>query len=164
MARVAVGLKVIALAFYHIALVGGGIFVAFYADFFHHGSPWTHVGFWGLLGCACYCTKSLYFQFCVRKEWDDRWVVWHIIRPFVGTALGAASYLFVQSGLLLIEAEGKESGEFYGIYAIAFIAGFNVDNFLKKIEETSFTLWKIKKTRMSQQCDMKRSQTDKTER
>ena len=47
---------------------------------------------------------------------------------------GVISLLFVKSGLLLFEASLTGSQSHYGIYALAFIAGLNVDNFIKKIE------------------------------
>jgi hypothetical protein len=37
--------------------------------------------------------------------------------------------------------------------AIAFIAGYNVDNFMKKLEEVASSIWGIKKSRASQEAD-----------
>ena len=43
----------------------------------------------------------------------------------------------------------------YGYLAVAFIAGYNVDNFLKRIEDVAMTVWRIDKSRVSQDDDEK---------
>ena len=140
------------LFFYHIFLIGLGLYSYFCFDYFlfcNLNPIWLKVSLLGLIGCCTYCIRSLYFQYCVKEEWDNRWIVWHIIRPFVGSICGAVSLLFVKAGLLLFEVSHAETQSYYGIYALAFIAGLNVDNFIKKIESIFSEIIGIKKTRMS---------------
>ncbi|ATZ30282.1 hypothetical protein EC2864350_4874 [Escherichia coli 2864350] len=45
-----------------------------------------------------------------------------------------------------------------GFFALAFIAGFNVDKFVAKIEEVAKAVWGIEKTRSSTNNDAKNSE------
>ena len=145
---------IFALFFYHLLLVVSGVYVRFcWADCsiceIHY--IWMDVSLFGLIGGCIYCIRSLYLQYCVKKEWDNRWVIWHIIRPFVSTLCGAISLLFVKAGLLLFEASSVETQNHYGIYALAFIAGLNVDNFIKKIESIFKEIAGIQESRTSRE-------------
>lgn len=146
-------MKIIFFLFsYHILLIGSGIYARFFWNSYlpHTGvSLWIDVGLLGLIGGCAYCIRALYIQYCVKKEWDNRWVVWHMLRPSVSIICGVISLLFVKAGLLLFGASSAESSNHYGIYALAFIAGLNVDNFLKKIESVFKELGGIEKTRVS---------------
>ena len=143
---------VIALFVYHLLLVVSGAYFRFYwnnCSMCQINSIWIDVSLFGLIGGCIYCTRSLYLQYCVKKEWDNRWVIWHIIRPFVSTICGAVSLLFVRAGLLVFQAAPAETPSHYGIYALAFIAGLNVDNFIKKIESIFKEIAGIQETRTS---------------
>lgn len=146
-------MKVIfALFSYHVTLIASGLYgrlVCCTSDFCENFSIWLDVSLIGLSGCCAYCMRALYLQYCVKKEWDNRWIVWHIIRPFVGTICGVVSLLFVKAGLLIFEASSVEASNRYGIYALAFIAGFNVGNFLKKIDSLFKEITGIQETRAS---------------
>jgi hypothetical protein len=60
---------------------------------------------------------------------------------------GGVSYLFLKTGLILLESSAKGDASNLGFYALAFIAGLNVDNFLSKIEDIAAATWGIKKSR-----------------
>ena len=137
---------------YHLAFIA----LAVYARFFWMDSlalgidfVWIDASLFGLLGSTVYCSRSLYLQYCVKKEWDDRWIVWHIIRPFVATICGFISLLFIKAGFLLFDASSTSFQSYYGIYMVAFIAGMNIDNFIKKIESLCKEIMGIQKTRTS---------------
>lgn len=146
-------MKVIfSLFLYHIFLIAIGLYLCFNLDsfsFYKLQPIWVHVGLFGLVGGCTYCIRGFYLQYCVRKEWDNRWIVWHIIRPFVSTICGVISLLFIKSGLLLLEAVPVGIQNHYGVYALAFIAGLNVDNFIKKIESIFKEITGIKQSRAS---------------
>lgn len=108
-----------------------------------------NVAFLGLCGGCTYCIRSLYIQYCVKGEWNNRWVIWHIVRPSVSTICGIVSLLFVKAGLLIFEASATTEQSHYGIYALAFIAGLNVDNFMKKIESVFAEVMGIGKSNLS---------------
>ena len=110
---------------------------------------WIDTALLGLVGGCTYCMRALYLQYCVKKEWDNRWIVWHIIRPFISIICGIVSFLFVKAGLLIFEASSIQTSSHYGIYALAFIAGLNIDNFLKKIEAIFKEFFGIKETKAS---------------
>ncbi len=140
------------LFFYHAGLIFSGLYVALCIDknIFHTVHPtWLHVTLWGLTGGCVYCIRSLYFQYCVEDQWNYKWIVWHIIRPFVSAICGVVSLLFVKAGLLLFEASYIETQSYYGIYALSFIAGLNVDNFMKKVESIFQELIGLQQTRIS---------------
>ena len=142
------------LFFYHITLISLGLYLYFkFGDnsFFEFQSIWLEVTLFGLIGGCTYCIRGLYLQYCVKEKWDNRWIVWHIIRPFVSSICGVISLLFVKAGLLLFEASHTESQNYYGIYALAFIAGLNVDNFIKKIESIFKEFSGIQQTRASRE-------------
>ncbi len=112
-------------------------------------SIWVKSALISLVGGSTYCLRGLYMQYCVKGEWDNRWILWHIIRPVVSTVCGVISLLFVKAGLLLVQASASEDQSYYGTYIIAFMAGLNVDGFMEKIESIFKELVSMKKSRMS---------------
>jgi len=103
----------------------------------------------GGLGGITYCLRGVYLNACVRKQWDVGWLPWYMLRPVVSLILGGVSYLFVKAGLMLLGAAQTVSGPPLGIWALAFIAGLNVDRFLAKIEEIGSTAWGVEPSRQS---------------
>ena len=147
---------IFALFFYHFSLISLGLYAHFCANSFPFNkveSVWTNVVLFGLTGGCIYCLRALYIQYCLKKEWDNKWIVWHIIRPFVSAICGVISLLFVKAGLLLFVASYVETQNHYGIYALAFIAGLNVDNFIKKIEAVFEEIAGIRQTRISKKTE-----------
>ena len=122
---------------YHLFLIGLGLYVRFGWDnyaLWKFNSIWSDVSLFGLAGGSVYCLRGLYLHYCVEKDWDNVWFLWHLARPFVSTVCGVVSLVFVKAGLLLFGGASIEMQNHYGVYALAFIAGLNVDNFVKKIE------------------------------
>jgi len=101
----------------------------------------------GGLGGVLYCLRGVYLNRCVRKGWDTNWHVWYYLRPITSSISGFVCCLFLQAGLLVLEAKPSTAAVPFGYLAIAFIAGYNVDNFMKKIESIAHTTWGIDKTR-----------------
>ena len=102
------------------------------------------------VGGALYCFRAIYLNKCVFKRWDPDWHVWYFIRPITSTIAGAVSYLFLKAGLLILESSSNSNASEIGFFALAFIAGFNVDKFVAKIEEVAKAVWGIDKSRSSQ--------------
>lgn len=100
----------------------------------------------GLAGCL-YCLRGVYLNAAARNQWDTQWHVWYLLRPIVSAGSGAVSYLFLKAGLLVLESGTKPEATEIGFYALAFIAGFNVDKFIKKLENISEAVWGIEKSR-----------------
>lgn len=100
-------------------------------------------------GCL-YCLRAIYINKCVFKRWDKDWVIWYFIRPITSIVAGATSYLFLKAGLLVLESSSKSNASEIGFFALAFIAGLNVDRFIDKIEDVAKAVWGIEKTRTSQ--------------
>ena len=137
---------------YHLTFTGLAIYTRFFwidPLILEVDLVWIDTSLFGLLGSTLYCSRSLYLQYCVKKEWDNRWIVWHIIRPFVSIICGLMSLLFIKAGFLLFDASSTSSQSYYGIYMVAFIAGMNIDNFIKKIESLCKEILGIQKTRTS---------------
>lgn len=144
---------VLLLALYHIALMGawGYIIFCWENEWIAEYQIWFEMSFLGLVGCGVYCLRSLYKQFCVEKYWDNRWIVWHAIRPVVAAIMGAVSFLIIKVGFLLLFAPESGTYRHYGAYIIAFIAGLNVSNFIQRMEIIAQYLTQIKPSRMSDQ-------------
>jgi hypothetical protein len=100
----------------------------------------------GLSGCV-YCLRAIYLNASVRKNWDVDWHVWYYLRPIVSASCGGAGYLFLKAGLLVLDAKTQSDSNEFGFYALALVAGYNVDNFLKKLEEVSEAVLGIGKSR-----------------
>jgi hypothetical protein len=100
----------------------------------------------GIGGCV-YCLRGVYLNACVYKRWDDDWRPWYYIRPLVSFACGAVSYIFLRAGLLVLESGKRTGATDIGFYALAFIAGLNVDKFIVKLEDVAHAVWGIEKSR-----------------
>ena len=100
----------------------------------------------GLGGCV-YCLRAVYLNSAVRKNWDVEWHIWYFLRPLVSAACGGASYLFLKAGLLVLEAKTQADSNDLGFYALSFLAGYNVDKFLEKLEDVGEAVMGIEKSR-----------------
>ena len=107
----------------------------------------------GALGGVLYCLRAVYLNKSVRKQWDPDWHVWYYLRPVTSTISGGISCVFLQAGLLTLDATGTGGQVPFGYLAVAFVAGYNVDNFLKRIESIAQTNWGIGKSRASKDID-----------
>jgi len=101
----------------------------------------------GGLGGVTYCLRAVYLNACVHKRWGNDWLPWYFIRPIVSLITGAVSCLFLQAGLIVFEASQTDSPTNLAFYALAFVAGLNVDKFIQKVEEIAEVTWGIKKSR-----------------
>jgi Kef-type K+ transport system membrane component KefB len=74
-----------------------------------------------------------------------------VLHPSITSVIaGAFSYLFLKAGLLVLESSSKSDASEIGFFALAFIAGLNVDKFVAKIEEVAKAVWGIDKSRASE--------------
>lgn len=105
----------------------------------------------GGFGGIVYCFRAIYLNSSVKKVWDNSWNIWYIIRPFVSLIMGAVSFLFLKAGLIVFEASQNPDASFFAFYALSFIAGLNVDNFISKIESIAQSTWGIEKSRASKE-------------
>lgn len=103
----------------------------------------------GGIGGGIYCLRAVYLNACVRKDWQVTWAPWYVIRPFVSVLCGGVSYAFLKAGLLVLESGTRSDSSELGFYALAFIAGLNVDKFIGKIEDVAQAVWGIEKSRAS---------------
>ncbi len=109
----------------------------------------------GGFGGVLYCLRAIYLNVSVKGEWSKQWEVWYFLRPIVSLLSGGVSYIFLKAGLLILEAQEIDGSSNYGFLALAFIAGLNVDNFIKKIESIAESAWGIGKSRTSKEKDNK---------
>lgn len=92
----------------------------------------------GLLGALVHCLRAIYIHRSIRNDWDDRWIIWYYLRPVVGGVMGLVSFVFIKAGLIVFASESSPPGNARIAYmAVAFLGGFNVRNFLQKIEDVS---------------------------
>ena len=141
---------------YLILWLIGGVFLMVWQHFvelpawYMENLLWVQCVLIGLIGGLIYCLRAVYLNKCVRKSWDKEWEVWYYLRPITSAISGFVSFVFLKAGLLVLDAATKPEHISYGYLAIAFIAGYNVDNFMKKLEEVASSIWGIKKSRSSQ--------------
>lgn len=100
----------------------------------------------GVGGCI-YCLRGMYIHRCVERNWNSDWYAWYFIRPIVSVLCGGVSFLFLKAGLLVLESHQQEGATEIGFYALAFIAGLNVDKFVAKIEDVAQAVWGIERSR-----------------
>ena len=130
-----------------------GLFISpFYFNFpnwYFQNSLFIKCSYLGGLGGVLYCLRAIYLNKCVQKRWDEDWTIWYYVRPINSAISGFISCIFLKAGLLVLEASTIPNEKTYGYWAIAFIAGYNVDNFLRKIEAIAQTIWGIDQSRSS---------------
>lgn len=97
-------------------------------------------------GCL-YCLRAVYLNRCVHNRWASHWNIWYFIRPITSFVSGGVSYLFLRAGLLILESDARQNSTEMGFFALAFIAGLNVDRFIAKIENIAQATWGIEKSR-----------------
>lgn len=107
----------------------------------------------GGIGGLLYCFRGVYLNYCVKNKWEDKWLVWYFIRPIASSICGGVSYIFLKAGLLVLEAQKENDASNLGFYALSFIAGMNVDNFISKLEDLADATWGIKKSRASKNLE-----------
>lgn len=106
-------------------------------------------GLTGGFGGILYCLRGLYLNYSVKNHWSSVWYPWYIIRPIASIITGGVSFLFLKAGLIVLEAQTEATSSNFGFYALAFIAGLNVDNFISKIEDLAKANWGIENSRES---------------
>lgn len=104
--------------------------------------------FGGVGGCV-YCLRGVYLNSAVRDQWSNSWLIWYFIRPVVSSVIGGISFLFVNSGLLLLGAAKNPDASQLGMWAVAFLAGLNVDKFVEKFEGIGKSIWGVEPSRQS---------------
>jgi hypothetical protein len=105
----------------------------------------------GGIGGSLYCLRGVYLNYSVKGTWSAQWEPWYYIRPIVSLMCGGISFVFLKSGLLLLEAASKPDSSELGFMALALIAGLNVDKFISKIEDIAQASWGIEKSRASKE-------------
>lgn len=103
------------------------------------------------LAGVLYCLRAIYVNYSVHKNWDAYWEVWYYLRPIASSICGLIAYIFLKASIIILEADQTENAGNYGYLAFAFIAGFNVDKFLKKIEGLAKSSFGVEKSRASRQ-------------
>jgi len=103
------------------------------------------------LAGVLYCMRAIYLNYSVQKNWDTHWEVWYYLRPIASSITGLVAYIFLKASIIILEADQVENAGNYGYLAFAFIAGFNVDQFLKKIEGLAKSSFGVEKSRASKE-------------
>lgn len=116
-----------------------------------------YCGVCGGIGGVTYCLRGVYLNACVFDRWTEKWLPWYFIRPLVSFICGVVSFVFLKSGLIVLEAQQGEHPTNLAFYALAFIAGLNVDKFIEKLEDIAQVTWGIKKSRVASNSDDKKS-------
>lgn len=103
------------------------------------------------LAGVLYCIRGVYLNYSVNDNWQSEWEVWYYIRPLASALAGLIAFIFLKAGIVVLEATQTEGAGNYGYFAFSFIAGYNVDRFLKKIEELTKSTFGVEKSRSYKQ-------------
>ncbi len=100
----------------------------------------------GTLGGVLYCLRAVY-RHLGEGDWDSKWAVWYFLRPIASSLAGFVSCLFLSAGMLTLgTSELNAASPNYGYWVFAFIAGYNVDCFLQKMESLARETWGIQES------------------
>ncbi len=113
------------------------------------GQLMIQCGIAGGVGGALYCLRGLYLNVSLMDQWDERWLMWYAARPVASIVMGVMVYVLIRAGLLVLEANNQDSSTQYGYYAVSFLAGLNVDNFIKKFESVAGAAFGVSPSRAS---------------
>jgi hypothetical protein len=102
----------------------------------------------GIIGGVVHCLRSVYLHKALLADWNANWNAWYFIRPIVSGTVGIISMIFIKAGLLIFTSNGQIDDRIAAYLAVAFVAGYNVKNFLLKIEEVSQTVLGIEKKKL----------------
>ena len=106
-------------------------------------------GIAGGVGGILYCIRGLYVNVGTKDNWEPRWNLWYIARPVASVVMGTIAYIFIRAGLLVLEATDEPTSSHYGYLALSFLAGLNVDNFVKKFESIAESSFGVGRSRAS---------------
>ncbi|WP_244137032.1 hypothetical protein [Burkholderia pyrrocinia] len=65
----------------------------------------------------------------------------------------------MKAGLLVLESHTSEGATELGFYALAFVAGLNVDKFVAKIEGVAHAVWGIEKSRSASSTEENKAES-----
>ena len=107
--------------------------------------------FIGGIGAITYCLRAIYLNIIKGVEDYDKWAIWYYLRPIIGLVMGGVSWLFLKAGLLALQNEPSSPLQGPVFMSLAFIAGYNISQFLQKLEDIANSLWGIKKSKSGEQ-------------
>lgn len=108
----------------------------------------------GVTGGVLYCIRGVYVNFSAKQDWGNQWIVWHLGRPPASMICGGVCYLFLKAGLLLLDTDSEQTDfDPYVYYVLAFMGGYNVGNFTRKLEEVSKAVMGVKESRASKDSE-----------
>ncbi len=96
-----------------------------------------------------YLIRAIYLNACVYQRWSSVWLPWYFLRPFTSMITGSLAWIALNAGIIALDAQHEPSLSNVGFLLIAFIAGYNVDNFLKLIEQKGKAALGVKESRAS---------------
>jgi len=102
------------------------------------------------LAGVLYCVRAVYLNYCVHRQWDERWEVWYYLRPLASAVTGLVAYIFLKASVIVLGGSQSVEGGLFGYLAFSFIAGYNVDRFLKKMEEVAQSKFGVRPSRTSE--------------
>ena len=116
-------------------------------------------GLSGGLGGAIYLLRAVYLRCCVYRDWTTAWIPWYLIRPLISTMCGIVAFVFLSAGLMILDATRADGGNEFGFYALAILAGLNVDRFVLRVEEVGKATFGIEKSRTAEKSSDKGNDT-----
>lgn len=89
---------------------------------------------------------------------------WYIIRPIVSVLCGLVAFIFLSAGLIILDGSRPEDASEFGFYALAILAGLNVDRFVGRVEEVGKSVFGIEKSRTSERSEKEEDESKKSSR
>ncbi len=100
----------------------------------------------GFLGSMIHISAS-FTVFVGAGKFDQRWLLWYVVKPVSGAGLAVVVYFAFRAGLLNGNAENSASINLYGTMSFAVFAGLFADIATQKLEEVAKVIFKPKDDR-----------------
>lgn len=115
----------------------------------------------GAVGGVSYCMRAVYINRCVKNKWDSRWWPWYIVRPLLGSLVGVVAFLLLSAGLFVFGGAHESPTHSYGTLILSWVAGYNVDGFLSRVERMAQFSWRISPSQLAKDTGSEALTTNK---
>ena len=100
----------------------------------------------GFLGSMIHISAS-FTAFVGAGKFDQKWLLWYVVKPVSGAGLAVVVYFAFRAGLLNGSAENSASINLYGTMSFAVLTGLFADIATQKLEEVAKVIFKPKDER-----------------
>ena len=101
--------------------------------------------FMGLLGSIIQ-SMTYFAAYVGHGKFSKRWILWYVLRPFIGVPLALLFYFVLRGGFFSVSA-GSEAVNPYGVAALSGLVGMFSKQAMEKLKTTFDTIFKTGKSK-----------------